>query len=156
MQLAKEKQCKLVFAGELNQVPTENDIIQKVNQKTRVIVFANISNLLGYELDAQKISHQAKQKNSKVIIVCDATQLLPHKLIDVKTTNIDFLVASAHKMCGPTGVGMFYMKSIYFNKLIPLRLGGGMNNEVKHNHFTYANGYEKFEGGTPHTAGIIG
>jgi cysteine desulfurase/selenocysteine lyase len=153
--LAKVKHCKLIYANNPDEIPTEQAIIKKVTKKTKVIAFANISNLIGYELNAALISQQAKQINPKILIVCDATQMLPHKLIDVKKCNIDFLVASAHKMCGATGIGMLYMKAMYFNQLHPLRLGGGMNNDVSCRDFTYANGPDKFEGGSPHSAGII-
>jgi cysteine desulfurase/selenocysteine lyase len=111
--------------------------------------------LIGYELNAQTIATHAKKINSQVLIICDATQMLPHKLINVKQAKIDFLTASAHKMCGATGIGMLYMKEDYFNKFSPLRLGGGMNNQVSCNAFTYASGPDKFEGGSPHSAGII-
>ncbi|MDR0675132.1 MAG: aminotransferase class V-fold PLP-dependent enzyme [Mycoplasmataceae bacterium] len=153
--LAKTKHCKLIYAGSIDKNLNEQDIINKVTKKTKIIAFANISNLIGYELDAQIISQKAKKINPHVLIVCDATQMLPHKLIDVKKSNIDFLVASAHKMCGATGIGMLYMKTQYFHQLDPLRLGGGMNNNVMYDSFTYASGPAKFEGGSPHTAGII-
>jgi cysteine desulfurase/selenocysteine lyase len=155
MMLAKAKHCKLVYAGNANEIPTEQAIINKVTKKTKIIAFANISNLIGYELNAQTISQQAKLINPHVMIVTDATQMLPHKLIDVKKTDIDFLVASAHKMCGATGIGMLYMKTKYFNVIEPLRLGGGMNNDVACHDFTYASGPDKFEGGSPHSSGII-
>jgi cysteine desulfurase/selenocysteine lyase len=155
MNIAKSRKCKLVYAGGLNKVPTERDIISKVNSKTKIIAFANISNLIGYELNAKTIATQAKRMNPNVLIVCDATQMLPHKLIDVKTSKIDFLTASAHKMGGATGIGLLYMKEVYFKLFNPLKLGGGMNNDVTCNNFTYASGPDKFEGGSPHSAGII-
>jgi cysteine desulfurase/selenocysteine lyase len=153
--LAKLKQCKLIYAGVPHKNPTEQDIINKVTTKTKIIAFANLSNLIGYELDAKVISNKAKKINPHVLIVCDATQMLPHKLIDVKKANIDFLAASAHKMCGATGIGMLYMQEKYLQVLDPLRLGGGMNNNVTCQNFTYASGPDKFEGGSPHSAGII-
>jgi cysteine desulfurase/selenocysteine lyase len=155
MALAKITKCKLVFAGNQHQTPTEAAIVKAITQKTKIIAFATISNLLGYELDAQKITKAAKTKNTNILIICDATQMLPHKLIDVKKTNIDFLVASGHKMGSGTGIGLLYMKEKFFEQMLPLRLGGGMNNNVTCSTYTYASGPDKFEGGTPHTAGII-
>jgi cysteine desulfurase/selenocysteine lyase len=149
------KQCKIVYAGKPNQISTEQDIIKKITKKTKIIAFANVSNLLGTELEAQIVSQYVRKTQPNVFIVCDATQMLPHKLIDVKHTDIDFLVASGHKMCSGTGIGMLYMKKIYFEKMKPIRFGGGMNNNVYCNHYTFASGPDKFEGGSPHTAGII-
>jgi cysteine desulfurase/selenocysteine lyase len=155
MELAKAKKCKIIFAGKPNHVPSEQDIIQSITKKTKIIAYANISNLLGYELNANIIGAGVKKHNLNLFVVCDATQMLPHKLIDVKKANVDFLVASAHKMCAGTGIGMLYMKEKYFNMINPIRFGGGMNNNVECNSYTFASGPDKFEGGSPHTAGIV-
>jgi cysteine desulfurase/selenocysteine lyase len=155
MELNKNKGSKLVVVGNENQIPTEQDIIKAVNRKTKIVSFANISNLIGYELDMKKITNAVRKINKNVYVVCDATQAIPHKRFDVKKADIDFLVCSAHKMCAGTGIGMVYMKSKYLDKINPLRLGGGMNNNVSCQGYTFASGPDKFEGGSPHAAGIM-
>jgi cysteine desulfurase/selenocysteine lyase len=155
MELQNTKGIKIVYANKENEIPTEEQIIKSITSKTKVISFANISNLLGYELDISKIEKLAHKKNKNVIIVVDATQAIPHKKLDVTKSNIDFMVCSGHKMLSGTGIGCVYMKDKYLSSLKPLRLGGGMNNQVSCNKFTYAPSPDKFEGGSPHTAGII-
>jgi cysteine desulfurase/selenocysteine lyase len=155
MELTKSKGCKLVVVGKDNEVPTEQTIIKAINKKTKVIAFANITNLIGYELDAAKITKAARNLNKGIYIICDATQAIPHKRIDVKKTDLDFLVCSAHKMCAGTGIGMVYMKDKYLSKIKPIRFGGGMNNNVSCQDYTFASSPDKFEGGSPHSAGIV-
>jgi cysteine desulfurase/selenocysteine lyase len=109
--MSQEKKCKLVYAGKHNSPPTESDIIKCVNKNTKVVAFCNVSNLMGYELDICTIAKGVKKINPDTIVVCDATQSVPHAKIDVKKVNIDFLVCSAHKMCGGTGVGVAYLSN---------------------------------------------
>ncbi|MDR0826193.1 MAG: aminotransferase class V-fold PLP-dependent enzyme, partial [Mycoplasmataceae bacterium] len=75
--------------------------------------------------------------------------------INLKKTNIDFMACSGHKMLAGTGIGLCYIKHNYLDWLKPIRLGGGMNNNVTCNSFTFAASPDKYEGGTPHTAGIV-
>jgi cysteine desulfurase/selenocysteine lyase len=102
--------CYLTFAGEENRVPTEQDIIQAINKKTKIITFCNISNLLGYKLDIKKISSAARKINKDIIIIVDATQAVPHKSLDVRKEDLDFFVCSGYKMLSGTGIGLLYMK----------------------------------------------
>jgi cysteine desulfurase/selenocysteine lyase len=75
--------------------------------------------------------------------------------IDVKALKIDFMVCSAHKMCGPTGIGLLYGKKEYLEQINPIKLGGGMNFDVTPADFKFSLLPDKFEGGTPNTAGIL-
>jgi cysteine desulfurase/selenocysteine lyase len=113
---------------------------------------------LGYYIDCVSLTKKIKKINPKIIVVVDATQSVPHLKHNLKNTDVDFMVFSAHKMLGPTGVGVCFMNKKWIEKLEPLKLGGGMNALVlpKTNEFTFASGVDKFEGGTPNTAGIIG
>jgi cysteine desulfurase/selenocysteine lyase len=155
MELTKSKGCKLVIAGKQNEIPTEETIINSITSKTKIISFANITNLIGYELDVKKISKEAKKINKDIYIVCDATQAIPHQRLDVKQADVDFLVCSAHKMCAGTGIGMLYMKNKYLLQIKPIRFGGGMNDNVSCSRYTFASAPNKFEGGTPNSAGIL-
>ena len=154
-EVAKEKKAKLVFVSK-KPYYTEQDIINKVNKKTKAISFANASNILGYDLDFKKIAIAAKKKNPNVIIIVDATQAIPHKKYDLGSSHIDFLAFSGHKMLGPTGIGICYINKKWLTKIHPRRIGGGMNAQVRCNSYEFADGVDKFEGGTPNLAGIIG
>lgn len=153
--ICHEKKAKLIFAGSEFFI-NENDIISKVNKKTKVISFANASNVLAYNLDYLKIAIEAKKINPDVIIVVDATQAVPHQKHDLSSGLIDFLAFSGHKMLGPTGIGVCYINHKWEEKIRPLVYGGGMNAIVEPNRYTYAILPDKFEAGTANVAGIIG
>lgn len=153
--IANMNHAKLIYVGE-GLYPTENEFINKVNKNTKVITFCNVSNILGYKLDYRLIAKKAKAINPNIIIIVDATQAIPHMKHDLKDANVDFLVFSGHKMLGPTGIGVCYIKHKWANKIDPIRLGGGMNAIVKNDSWTYANIPDKFEGGTTNMAGIFG
>ena len=153
--LARWTGAKLVFASK-KLYYTEKDIINKVNKKTRLISICSSSNILGYELDFKKIATEAKKKNPNVIVVIDATQTIPDSKHDIGNSNIDFLAFSGHKMLGPTGIGVCYINKKWTKKIKPYRVGGGMNSTVCEKSFCYADGPDKFEGGTPNIAGIVG
>ena len=155
MRVAREKGAKLVFAGKKGKnFVSEQDIFEKVNTKTKVVSFVNISNYLGFELDMKKVVSGVKKINKDVFVVSDATQAVPHSRIDVRETGIDFFVCSGYKMLAATGTGLVYMKEKYL-ALEPWKYGGAMNIDFTEKDLTFAPKYEKFEGGTPHTAGII-
>ena len=153
--VANEKKAKLIFASN-KPYYTEKDIINKVTKKTKAISICNASNILGYDLDFKKISIEARKKNPHVIIVIDATQAIPHRKYNVGDANIDCLAFSGHKMVGPTGIGICYINKRWLNKIKPYKFGGGMNSTVCETSFEYADGPDKFEGGTPNLAGIVG
>ena len=154
-ELCKEKQSKIVFAGE-SFIPTEQDIINKITPKTKIISFCNVSNILGYDLNYTFIAKKAKEINPKILIIVDATQAIPHQKHDLKNSGVDCLVFSGHKMLGPTGIGVCYINKHLIESVQPIRLGGGMNANVNTKYYTCALSPDKFEGGTPNVAGIIG
>jgi cysteine desulfurase/selenocysteine lyase len=86
------------------------NIIAKIDNKTKILAIANVTNLHGYTLDIKNLVQLAKHKNKNIIIVLDATQGIVHNKIDVQDLDIDFMACSAHKMCGPTGIGLAYIK----------------------------------------------
>ena len=89
------------------------------------------------------------------MVLIDGAQAAPHIQADVQQLDVDFYVVSAHKMCGPTGVGMLYGKEKWLNKLPPYQGGGEMINEVTFEKTTYAGLPHKFEAGTPNICGGI-
>jgi cysteine desulfurase/selenocysteine lyase len=118
------------------------------------LVFVNhISNALGTINPIEEIIEKAHRFGAAVLV--DGAQACPHLIPDVQKLNVDFYVASAHKMCGPTGVGMLYGKESWLKKLPPYQGGGEMISEVTFEKTTYADLPHKFEAGTPNICGGI-
>ncbi|GAA4889734.1 cysteine desulfurase [Flaviramulus aquimarinus] len=126
----------------------------KLLSKNTKLVFVNhISNALGTINPIEYIIKKAHEVGAAVLI--DGAQSTPHIKPDVQKLDVDFYVASAHKMCGPTGVGMLYGKEEWLKKLPPYQGGGEMISEVTFEKTTYADLPHKFEAGTPNIAGGI-
>ena len=118
-------------------------------------VFINhVSNTLGIVNPVKEIIDLAHKNNSKVLI--DGAQGAAHFKINLKELDVDYYVASAHKLCGPTGVGFLYGKSELLNSLPPYQGGGEMISTVTFKKTEYADLPHKFEAGTPNIAGVIG
>ncbi len=118
------------------------------------LVFVNhISNTLGTINPIEEIIEKAHKNGAAVLI--DGAQACPHLVPDVQALDVDFYVTSAHKMCGPTGVGMLYGKEEWLKKLPPYQGGGEMIAEVTFEKTTYAELPHKFEAGTPNICGGI-
>lgn len=134
---------------------TLDNVKKSVTEKTKVISLAHITNVVGDVRPIKEISEYAHKLG--IYMVVDGAQSVPHMRVDVKDLDIDFLAFSAHKMLGPTGVGVLYGKYDFLNDLDPLFVGGGMNT-----FFTGLNEYEvrklpwRLEAGTPNIAGVIG
>lgn len=135
--------------GELDM--NQFDALLKLNPK---LVFVNhISNALG-TINPIKIIIE-KSHNVGAAVLIDGAQACPHIKPDVQELDVDFYVTSAHKMCGPTGVGMLYAKEYWLEKLPPYQGGGEMISEVTFEKTTYAGLPHKFEAGTPNICGGI-
>ena len=124
-----------------------------VNEKTKVVFCNHVSNALGVVNPIEEIIEKAHQFGAAVLI--DGAQATPHIKPDVQALNVDFYVASAHKLCGPTGVGLLYGKKEWLEKLPPYQGGGEMINTVTFEKTTYAGLPHKFEAGTPNICGGI-
>lgn len=98
---------------------------EMLNDKVKVICLAHVSNVLGYQIDVKEIARLAHEVGAYVVV--DGAQSVPHIKIDVKDLDIDFLAFSAHKMLGPTGIGILYGKKALLNKMEPLFYGGDSN-----------------------------
>ena len=128
---------------------------QMMNERVKVIALAHIGNVLGYIAPMKEICALAHRYGA--IVVVDAAQSAPHMPIDVKDMDCDFLAFSAHKMCGPTGVGIMYGKYDLLCETKPTRLGGGSNSRYNScGVVTLKNPPYKFEAGTPNIEGVIG
>ena len=154
MILSIKKNIKINFVDSINEKLNINDLINKINSKTRVISLAQITNVSGDKRDIKSICEIAHKNN--IFVVVDAAQSAPHIKIDVQDMDADFLVFSAHKMCGPTGVGVLYGKYELLKIMIPFTYGGGMNISYDDSHLSLAEIPYRFESGTPNIGGIIG
>ncbi|OIQ23634.1 aminotransferase class V-fold PLP-dependent enzyme [Lacinutrix sp. MedPE-SW] len=126
---------------------------QLLSNKTKLVFVNHISNALGTINPIESIIKQAHNVGAAVLI--DGAQACPHVKPDVQALNVDFYVTSAHKMCGPTGVGMLYGKQEWLEKLPPYQGGGEMIDQVSFEKTTYAGLPHKFEAGTPNICGGI-
>ncbi len=124
-----------------------------LNSKTKLVFCNHVSNALGTINPIEEIIHAAHKFGAYVLI--DGAQAVPHIKPDVQDLDVDFYVASAHKMCGPTGVGLLYGKEELLNMLPPYQGGGEMIETVTFEKTTYAGLPHKFEAGTPNICGGI-
>ena len=124
-----------------------------VNEKTKLVFCNHVSNALGTVNPVEEIIAKAHAFNAAVLL--DGAQATPHIKPDVQALDVDFYVASAHKLCGPTGVGMLYGKEKWLQKLPPYEGGGEMIATVSFEKTTYAGLPHKFEAGTPNICGGI-
>lgn len=126
-----------------------------ITSNTKVISIAHVTNAIGDIRPIKEIGQICKEKN--IIFVVDAAQSIGHIPINVVEDNISFLGFSAHKMLGPTGVGVLYGKYELLNKLIPLEYGGGMNSFFESDgQLEYKMLPERLEAGTQNIAGVLG
>ena len=124
-----------------------------LSKKTKLVVVNHVSNALGLINPIKEIIDKAHEFGSKVLI--DGAQSAAHFKTDLQLLDIDFYVTSAHKLCGPTGVGFLYGKESLLNELPPFQGGGEMISDVTFQKTTYADLPHKFEAGTPNISGGI-
>ena len=124
-----------------------------LTNQTKLVFCNHISNALGTINPIEEIIEKAHTVGAAVLI--DGAQAAPHLVADVQKLDVDFYTVSAHKVCGPTGVGMLYGKEEWLNKLPPYQGGGEMIVEVTFEKTTYADLPHKFEAGTPNICGGI-
>ena len=124
-----------------------------LNERTKMVFFNHISNALGTVNPVAQMVEMAHGVGAAVLV--DGAQAAPHLVVNLKELGVDFYTASAHKMCGPTGIGMLYGKEEWLLKLPPYQGGGEMIAEVTFDKTTYADLPHKFEAGTPNVCGGI-
>lgn len=116
-------------------------------ERTKLIACTHASNAIGSAVDVKTIIQHARTVGARTLV--DACQTVPHQSIDVKQIGCDFLVFSGHKMLGPTGIGVLYIREAIQDSVEPLALGGGQPLEVDWQRYRLRSGPHKFEAGTP-------
>ncbi len=138
-----------------NYYVTLDHIKKALTANTKVISIAGITNVIGDIRPIKQICKLAHENN--IFVVLDGAQMVPHLPIDVLNLDVDFLAFSAHKMCGPTGVGVLYGKKELLEHLEPIVLGGGMNESFDNpSEVILSELPTRLEAGTRNIAGVIG
>ncbi|CAL5203619.1 unnamed protein product [Lathyrus oleraceus] len=137
-----------------DEVPDIDKLKEMLSRKTKIVVVHHVSNVLASVLPIRDIAHWAHDVGAKILV--DACQSVPHMTVDVQNLDVDFLVASSHKMCGPTGIGFLYGKMDLLSSMPPFLGGGEMIADVYFDHSTYAEPPSRFEAGTPAIGEAIG
>lgn len=153
LSLKKGIVLKFIELDENNKFSIEN-FKKSISNKTKVISIAHITNVIGDKRNVEEIIEIAHSNNMYALI--DAAQSAPHIKINIKEMDPDFLVFSAHKMCGPTGSGILYGKYELLNKMMPFKFGGGMNENYSEDKLSLEKVPFRFEAGTQNIASIIG
>lgn len=134
---------------------TIDNVKNSITPNTKVIALAEITNVIGDIRPIKEITKIAHEHN--IFVVVDGAQSIPHKRVDVRELDIDFLAFSGHKMLGPTGIGVLYGKYELLNNLDPEYLGGGMNESFDDPfNIELKEIPTRLEAGTPNIAGVIG
>ncbi len=148
-QLAKKK-------GILFTVVEDVQTIQKsITKKTRVLAITYVSNVLGTVNPIKEIIRDARKVNPSIIVLIDGAQAVPHMEINVQELDCDAFAFSSHKMLGPTGVGVLWVRKNLLETLSPYQYGGDMIRSVAVDDTIFAALPHRFEAGTPHIAGVI-
>ncbi|KAL8201858.1 hypothetical protein R6Q57_011005 [Mikania cordata] len=137
-----------------DEVPDAKMLQDLLSTKTKLVAIHHVSNVLASVLPIKDIAQWAHDVGARILV--DACQSVPHMVVDVQNLGVDFLVASSHKMCGPTGVGFLYGKSELLAAMPPFLGGGEMISDVFLDHSTYADPPSRFEAGTPAIGEAIG
>ncbi|MEA5026039.1 MAG: aminotransferase class V-fold PLP-dependent enzyme [Erysipelotrichaceae bacterium] len=126
-----------------------------LHDKVKVVVTTHVSNVVGYINPIKEMARLTHQIGAYIVV--DGAQSVPHMKVDVQDLDLDFLAFSAHKMLGPTGVGVLYGRSILLKQMEPLFLGGGSNARFDRcGNLTLKKAPDKFEAGTPAIEGVLG
>ncbi len=155
-ELKKEKNIDIDYIPLNNDLTITIDSVKEaIDSNVKVISIAHITNVIGDIRPIKEIVEYAHSKGIKVLV--DATQSVGHMRLDVASIDPDFLVFSAHKMYGPTGIGVMYIKEDLVNDIKPIITGGGMNASFSYDgEYEYSDMPYKLEAGTPNIAGVIG
>ena len=154
--LAKEMGIvvKYIPLNQNNEVTIDN-LNKVINDKTKVVSIAHITNVIGDVRDIKQIAKVCH--NNNILLVVDAAQSIAHTKIDVKDMDIDFMAFSGHKIYGPTGIGVLYGKFNLLKELVPTNYGGGMNAIFNKDGYVELKDLpDKLEAGTPNIEGVLG
>ena len=154
--LANDYGCVINFIPlDENLHVTMENVKKNITPKTKIIALAQITNVVGDVRPIKEIAKLAHENN--IFLVVDGAQSAAHMKVDMQDLDVDFFVFSAHKMLGPTGVGVLYGKKELLENLEPINLGGGMNESFDNPKEIYLKDLPtRLEAGTPNIAGVIG
>lgn len=150
----KKTGARLIYAYLKDGMLDLADFRSKLNEKTRFVALAHVSNVLGVVNPIKEIAELVHQANA--LLVVDGAQSVPHMKIDVQDLDVDFFAFSGHKMLGPTGIGVLYGKEELLERMSAVEFGGEMIDFVYEQEATWKELPWKFEAGTPNIAGAIG
>jgi cysteine desulfurase/selenocysteine lyase len=125
-----------------------------LTERHKIVALAHISNVLGSVLDARRAADLAHRVGA--LLLLDGCQAVPRMPVDVQTLGCDFYVFSAHKLYGPTGIGVLWGRGDLLDAMPPMHGGGAMIDKVSFGKTTYAPPPARFEAGTPHVVGVLG
>jgi cysteine desulfurase/selenocysteine lyase len=125
-----------------------------LTERHKIVALAHISNVLGSVLDARRAADLAHRVGA--LLLLDGCQAVPRMPVDVQTLGCDFYVFSAHKLYGPTGIGVLWGRGDLLDAMPPMHGGGAMIDKVSFEKTTYAPPPARFEAGTPHVVGVLG
>ncbi|MCR5457954.1 MAG: SufS family cysteine desulfurase [Clostridiales bacterium] len=153
--LAKEKKARLVFMEpDESGVISDKEIEEKIGTKTKIVAIAQVSNVMGIRNPVEKIIERAHSKGAVVLV--DGAQSVPHMRVNVTELDADMFAFSSHKMMGPMGIGVLYVKKRLMEKMKPFLMGGEMIEYVTREDATFAELPHKFEAGTVNAADACG
>ncbi len=151
-----QSQC-LKLGNDSNDDDDDSILGDLITSKTKIVSIQHVSNVLACIHPVDKIVSEVRKKAADdCIIILDACQSIPHMPVDVQKLGVDFIAASGHKMCAPTGIGFLWGKEHILNSMPPYMGGGEMIDEVYMDRSTYAPAPARFEAGTPQIAQAIG
>ncbi len=136
-----------------NGVLSPEDVEKVVDDRTKLVALTHVSNVLGLITPIKEIAKVCEDNNALFLV--DGAQSVPHLPVDVKELGCDFLAFSGHKMLGPTGTGVLFMRMPLLERVEPLAIGGGTIDDVSLEKYKLKENYERFEAGTPNIAGGI-
>ena len=136
-----------------NGVLRSEDFEKVVDDRTKLVALTHVSNVLGSITPIKEIAEICENNNALLLV--DGAQSVPHLPLDVKELGCDFLAFSGHKMLGPTGTGVLFMKKSLLDEICPLTVGGGTIDDVSLEDYKLKDNYDRFEAGTPNIAGGI-
>jgi len=144
---------KYVYVDEDMQIPFK-EFEEKITEKTKIVSITGASNVVGTYPDIKKIVKFTRE-NSNAIIILDGAQYVPHKKVNVKELDVDFMAFSGHKMYSALGIGVLYGKENLLNELEPFLTGGDMIEYVYEDHTTFLDAPQRFEAGTVNVEGAV-
>ncbi|HEX8923617.1 MAG TPA: SufS family cysteine desulfurase [Patescibacteria group bacterium] len=154
--LAKKKGAILKYLPTKDFEIDLSKIKEAVNEKTKIAAITQVSNVTGVVNPVKEIIKRIKEINPETVVLVDGAQAIAHMKVDVRDLWCDFYAFSGHKMYGPTGVGVLWIKKEQMERMEAVNFGGGMIEDVREFDFDTKMGPEKFEGGTPPIGEVVG